>query len=318
MKKFLLSTTALSFALTMSAVAADLPNRKAPIILPPPPLTWTGFYAGLNAGGAVDASDNVYVAEGPVFLNAAPFGLAGALLGSATAASAGTGVLGNNFGGVIGGGQVGYNYQFGGGGLGSGWVVGLEADIQGVAGSSGNSNSVSGAPLGPPAPPGFGMVGVTQVSRSLDYLGTLRGRIGFLFTPTLLLYGTGGLAYGGVNSSTSQFQTFVPANPAPPGTITGAWGTGGSFSDTLVGWTAGGGLEWMFMPNWSAKVEYLYYDLGSINYGSGVSGSIVAASGVPLWLNGTWTSARFNGHIARAGVNYHFNWGAPPPVLAKF
>ena len=233
MKKFLLSTTALSFALTMSAVAADLPNRKAPPFVPPPsPMTWTGFYVGLNAGGAFDASDNVYVVEGPVFLNAAPFGLAATLLGSGTAASVGTGVVGSNFGGFIGGGQVGYNYQFGGGGLGSGWVVGLEADIQGVGGSSSNSNLVSGAPLGPPAAPGFGMVGVTQVSKSLDYLGTLRGRIGFLFTPTLLLYGTGGLAYGGVNSSTSQFQAFVPANPAPPGFLTGAWGTGGSTSRT--------------------------------------------------------------------------------------
>jgi len=316
MKKFLLSVAALSSTLTVSAFAADLPSRKEPILLPAP-LTWTGVYVGLNAGGAIDASNNVYVVQHPVFLNDTRLGLDGAMLGSFTSASAGTGSVGNNNGGFIGGGQVGYNYQFDGG-VGSGWLVGLEADIQGVAGSSGNSNSILGAPLGPPAPPGFGMLGVTQVSKSLDYLGTARGRIGFLFAPTLLLYGTGGLAYGGVHSSTSQFQTFVPANPAPPGILAGAWGAGGSFSNTLVGWTAGGGLEWMFMPNWSAKVEYLYYDIGSINYSSGASGSIFLPTGAPLWLNGVGTSARFNGHIARAGVNYHFNWGAPAPVLARY
>ena len=86
---------------------------------------------------------------------------------------------------------------------------------------------------------------VTEVSKSVDYLGTVRGRIGFLFATTLLVYATGGLAYGSVKSSTSQFQGFVPPLPFA---ITQAWGAAGSYSDTRTGWTVGGGLEWMFLP----------------------------------------------------------------------
>ena len=127
--------------------------------------------------------------------------------------------------------------------MGSVWVAGIEADIQGVAGSNGASNIVSGAPL--PVAPAFGVVSVTEVSKSVDYLGTVRGRIGFLFATTLLVYATGGLAYGSVKSSTSQFQGFVPPLPFA---ITQAWGAAGSYSDTRTGWTVGGGLEWMFLP----------------------------------------------------------------------
>jgi outer membrane immunogenic protein len=324
MKKILLSATALSLALTASAFAADLPSRKAPIIIPPPPPTWTGFYVGLNAGGTFDASSNIYVTNAPVFVNGTPLVFPTASATSAAAAAAGTAWLGNNNSGFIGGGQVGYNYQFGAGGLGwgSGWVAGVEADIQGVAGTGGSSSSVSGAPLAvPPFPPGFAVLSVTNVSKSLDYLGTVRGRIGFLFTPTLLVYGTGGLAYGGVSSNTSQFQAGTGPVPFFGPSVTAAWGSAGSFSDTRVGWTAGGGLEWMFAPNWSAKLEYLYYNLGSVTYSSGVSGSfgnIAPIVGQPFFLNTTWTTARFNGHIVRAGVNYHFNWGVPAPVLAKY
>ena len=141
----------------------------------------------------------------------------------------------------------------------------------------------------------------------------MRGRLGWLFTPTLLVYGTGGLAYGGVNTSFSiaQFTSNVLLRPG--------FGAG-SFADTRVGWTAGGGIEWMFWPNWSAKVEYLYYDLGTVSY-SGLVAPLLqgGAAGAPnpLFANFYQTRARFDGNIVRAGVNYHFNWGAPP-VVAKY
>jgi hypothetical protein len=80
MKKFLLSAAALSSTLTVSAFAADLPSRKEPILLPAP-LTWTGLYVGLNAGGAIDASNNVYIVQHPVFFNDTRLGLDGAMLG---------------------------------------------------------------------------------------------------------------------------------------------------------------------------------------------------------------------------------------------
>ncbi len=306
MKKLLLSATALGLAMTAgSAFAADLPSRKAPpvYVAPAPVATWTGFYVGLNAGGTFGGSQDVNV--GTYGLSSFP--IAGAVGLASASASAGTGNFPVNNGGFIGGGQIGYNYQFY-----NNFVVGLEADIQGIAGSSSTSTGSTGGVI--PGAPLNAVTGGVTTSKSLDYLGTVRGRIGYLVTPTLLLYGTGGLAYGGANSSTSIFQGIT----GPTAGITNSWGTSGSYSDTLVGWTAGAGGEWMFMPHWSAKLEYLYYDLGSVTYGSGVTGNSFIATGTSIFLNGVSTQTHFNGHIVRAGINYHFNWGSAAPVLAKY
>jgi outer membrane immunogenic protein len=267
MKKAILITAA-SLAAVGSAFAADLPSRKAPpaYIPPPPVMTWTGFYAGVNIGGGWSAnsanSNNTALYVSPATGNLY------ALPGNTTG--------GNNAGGVVGGGQIGYNYQI------SSFVIGAEADIQGTSMRSGGNNNwalyadplVAGGFLAPLSPSGNAGV-------ALNWFGTVRGRAGFLFTPTLLLYGTGGFAYGGVQ-----------------GGVTG-------YSNTRTGWTAGGGIEWMFMPNWSAKAEYLYTDLSS----GGTQGTFG-------WNWGYHRHPQFN--VVRAGVNYHFNWGAPAPVLAKY
>ena len=77
-----------------------------------------------------------------------------------------------------------------------------------------------------------------------------------------------------------------------------------------VGWTVGAGGEWMFAPNWSLKAEYLYYDLGTANYATGLSQFCLGAGcAVPggLFASTTGiTSVRFTGSTARVGVNYHF------------
>ncbi len=306
MKKFLLSATALGLAMTAgSAFAADLPSRKAPptYIAPAPVATWTGFYVGLNAGGAFGGSQNVNV--GTYGFQSVVAG--GGLAAASASALAGTGNFPINNGGFIGGGQVGYNYQFY-----NNFVVGLEADIQGIAGSSSTATASTGA--GVPGFPLNAVAGAVATSKTLDYLGTVRGRIGYLVTPTLLVYATGGLAYGGVNSSTSIFQGIT----GPSFGITTAYGTSGVYSNTRAGWTAGAGAEWMFMPNWSAKLEYLYYDLGTANYGAGAMGSAFTAGGGSFFTNLVATTTKFDGHVVRAGVNYHFNWGSAAPVLAKY
>ncbi|MBM3564345.1 MAG: porin family protein, partial [Alphaproteobacteria bacterium] len=163
------------------------------------------------------------------------------------------------------------------------------------------------------------IVSALTTSKRLDYIGTVRGRLGWLFTPTLLAYGTGGLAYGGVSVSTSIAQFNNDCAQFPGACISGAAFSSGAFSDTRVGWTVGGGLEWMFWPNWSAKVEYLYYDLGNVSYSAGalttLGNTIFAGSVVAGVVSQTQT--RFNGNIVRAGVNYHFNWGAAP-IVAKY
>ncbi len=156
---------------------------------------------------------------------------------------------------------------------------------------------------------------MTQVRGSLNYLGTVRGRIGWSVIPTLLVYGTGGFAYGGVtlNTLTAVIPT-SPYFPSPASFFTGPGLGGVNLSTVQTGWTAGGGLEWMFLPNWSAKAEYLYYDLGSL------SGTFMMASNnkdtlLPgLATFGGQVRARLNGNLARAGVNYHFNWGALDPI----
>jgi len=272
---------------------------------------WTGFYVGLNAGGTWANNNSVTTTAfpGPAAATFESEAATSALLASGARSS------GSN-GGFIGGGQIGYNWQFGGGSFGgfggNAFVAGIEADIQGIAGSTGSASSFAAG--GVPLFPTETMTSSVSVSKQLSYFGTVRGRLGYLITPTLLAYGTGGLAYGGVQSNTSIFQNDCCIFP---GGVSAAAIGAGAFSDTRVGWTVGGGVEWMFMPNWSAKVEYLYYDLGNVSYA--VSPLIANAPGfaVPTWTSFASTTMRFNGNIVRAGLNYHFNWGSAP-VVARF
>ena len=280
MKKILLSATALSLALTASAFAADLPSRKAPpaYVPPPPPLTWNGFYAGLNLGGGWSASSGQNLVSAywdPTY----PFASNLTSNGQTNLFFLPNNNQSGNNGGVIGGLQIGYNFQFN-----PSIVVGVETDFQGSSLSGqGPSNYAfypspfRSAPLGEQSL--IPVAAINGGNLALDYIGTVRGRAGWLFTPTLLVYGTAGFAYGGVS----------------------AWNQ----TNIRSGWTAGGGLEWMFAPNWSAKVEYLYADLQS----GGITGTFGYNYGYHF-------HPEIN--IVRAGVNYHFNWAAPAPVLAKY
>ena len=286
MKKILFAVSAVALALTAgSAFAADLPSRKeAPIYIPPPPPPmWTGFYGGLNIGGGWDdgGSSTGYsayfdpkfaIGSTPTtgFFRPRPIGPAN-LFFEPNGNSLGTA------GGVVGGLQVGYNYQFGQ------FVLGVETDFQGTSISGGGNNASQSLILSPYGARGSEFLApigaLAGANTSLSWFGTVRGRVGYLFLPTLLIYGTGGFAYGQVN-------TF-------------------GFSNTDTGWTAGGGVEWLFAPNWSAKAEYLFVDLSN----NGATGA--------LGFNfGSRFQPQYN--IVRAGVNYHFNWGAPAPVLAKY
>ena len=240
MKRLLSAASLIALALSAgSALAADLPYRKdAPVYVPPPPpaVTWNGIYAGANIGGGWGAGSG-----NSNYWNV--FGLNG-------------GVTNNLGGGVVGGGQVGYNYS-----LTPLFLVGLESDFQGTSATATTGSRVGG----------------------LDWFGTVRGRVGVTFMPSLLIYGTGGFAYG-------QYRSGLTLNTA-----------------VQSGWTAGGGVEWMFMPNWSAKIEYLY---------SNISGGNVNGFNAGIGINNVNNHTRWN--TVRAGVNYHFNWAASVPVFAKY
>lgn len=313
----------LPFSLLLAGAALAADRHAAPALPPapmlpasPPPPLWSGFYVGLNAGGAWSDNTTVALGSGPLWVASdnpgpsppAPPHYAAAAVQGATGA-----LLTGGSAGFIGGGQIGYNYQPGF--AGDSLLVGLEADIQGVAGLAGAGNSLTNVPVYGPNVFNDAISGVFAARKSLDYLGTVRGRLGYIVAPTLLVYGTGGLAYGGVNLGVAGVQSL---NPPYAGFVLSGPGAA-NFSDTRAGWTAGGGVEWMFMRGWSAKVEYLYYDLGSIRANLGGTTSTLTGAGAAdglKWATATQAVARFNGNIVRAGVNYHFNWGGEPVVAS--
>lgn len=325
--KNIVSIAAIAAALSAgSAFAADLPSHKAP---PPaaPVLSWTGAYAGLNAGYNWGTNGNVGSQNyAPSWLEAAPE--LGEPWVSASGPLAMSGKASNTQSGFIGGAQFGYNYQWG-----TKYVVGIETDIQGT-GINGSSTIRGGAAYAQPYNQGTNCcqttsnaTGATQVNAGLNYLGTVRGRVGYLVTPTLLLYGTGGFTYGGAYAKVSQ--TAVENLGYPLGVIAGVnfgsvysnstWIGGGQQNQILTGWNAGGGAEWMFMSNWSLKGEASYWDLGRMN----VNTVTTAASGQQTFggylPNTGWgrTSVAYSGVQAKLGINYHFNF-SPETVVAKF
>lgn len=293
MKKLILSTVAL-VAMAGNAFTADLRSIKsAPAVDPEP--SWKGFYVGLNAGGEWANTNNVNIYTWPTK----------PLLGYfTTAAPLNGGISSGSSLGLIGGGQVGYNLQTAFSGF--NFVVGLETDFQGLANSKNTRQSpFSALTLTFSGHDQYPTDSLTTVTTLLAYLGTVRGRVGILAIPSLLLYGTAGLAYGGVNVGIDLYQRFGAAQ-----------GSGySSHNSTSAGWTAGGGAEWMFLPNWTAKAEYLYYDLGYLQ----TNANFVAWSSPGAQLTyGSQGTTQFTGNIIRAGVNYHFDLANFTQVVAKF
>lgn len=289
-----------------SSFAADLANKKAP----PPVLatpTWKGFYVGLNAGGIWSNSGSTNMATQPV---------AQTLISTPSAQNYYSSLNGSldigSTAGFLGGGQLGYNWQPGL--LNNNLVFGFETDIQGVV-STGKTAGTFNRAL--PVATNGTLLNSINANGNMDFFGTVRGRLGYLATPTLLVYGTGGLSYGSVSYSVNLAQYGLNAS----GTID-QLGVGSTYySNVQVGWTAGGGLEWMFMPNWSAKVEYLYYDLGSVTMNLTSYASRLATGSVASTNGTVWTASQINGNIsgnlARAGVNYHMNL-SPSAIVAKY
>ena len=195
--------------------------------------------------------------------------------------------------GAVGGLEAGYNWQFD-----PRWVLGIEADLNGANfRGTGGSTSVYSPTTN---------INLSS-SQAIDWYDTVRARIGWLATPNLLIFGTGGVAYGQVRNSAAL--TFV--SPLPGSAAVGAGGFAitctvnttcyaGSSASTNVGWAAGGGLEWMFDRHWTAKVEYQFVDLGSQTF--------IAAA--PRALIGAVSSFNVNFkdqlNVVRVGVNYRF------------
>jgi len=257
-----------------NAAAADMPLKAAP--LPPAPVvdSWAGFYLGGNVGyssGRVRYSSAV----SNVFPGSTQFGTID------TTASQ------RSLAGVIGGGQIGYNWQ-----AGPGWVLGFETDFQGSGQrnrSDTNNQELNGVP---PALQNA----LTTIDQKLDWFGTVRGRLGYT-VGTVMFYGTGGYAYGRVEETEFRSRT-----PVVPGSASLAGGA--TVTATRSGWTAGAGAEAKLFGNWSAKIEYLYMDLGSITNNHNILITSGANNGVVV--NNVTSTSHFQDHIFRAGLNYKF------------
>jgi outer membrane immunogenic protein len=220
---------------------------KAPVLMPAPvPIaSWTGFYVGLNAGAAWQMANADYGC-----------GVEGCSSGGRRA----------NGVGFIGGGQVGYNWQ-----MSPSWVLGVEADIAGLAGKKAT------------APADFNTSKGNGVEAQINWLSTVRGRVGWLMHQDTMLYFTGGVAFGEVKNTFAPNGVSASCNPAF---------CQKSVSKTKTGWTLGGGIEHMLDPHWTVAVEALYVDLGT------TTGTNVDGSKASTFKN---TAA-----IARLKVNYKF------------
>ena len=212
---------ALTAVIAAPASAADLAVRPAAVAAPA--AIWTGVYAGVNLGG--DWADS-----GPIRR------------------------------GVLGGGQIGYNWQHGN------LVLGAETDIQG-AGMQ-RSQVLTSA-----------IASAITSNQSVDYLGTVRGRIG-LASGNWLAYASGGLAYTTINRDGAGIVG-----------VTGSY----SGSNTDIGYAVGAGLEWAFLERWSAKAEYLHSEFSGDTVTYPTTAPAITIHYNPLKMN-----------IARIGVNYRF------------
>jgi outer membrane immunogenic protein len=209
MKRLLLGTIAvISLGAAMPAYAADLPVKAPMMSAPAPGYSWTGLYIGAHVGGAFAGSD----------------------------------FFGNDDAQLMGGGQIGMDYQFA-----PMWVLGIEANY------SFATTDDSGLAF-------FG-------NRNL---GSVTGRLGYAMGPALL-YAKGGYAWADTRAS---------------------FGFNGGGDN---GYTVGGGIEYMLIPNWSVKLEYQYYNFGDVTF----------VSAPPVVI----TNFTNDEHTLKLGVNYRFNWG---------
>lgn len=260
MKRFLLASTGLA-VLSVAALAADLPSRNRQPVTPvvvASGFNWTGIYAGLNAGYGWSGGDSWRNVGNPAAL---AFAGAGTLpLSGSTSRS-----------GFVGGAQIGANYQIGQ------FVIGAETDIMSLNSAKRTNIALASGTYG-------------SFKNSSTWLGTARVRLGFTPVDRLLVYGTGGAAYGSVRQS-----GWLTA----PGIGGGTWS--GSQSNTKFGWALGAGAEYAITNNVTAKLEYLYYDLGRSNVGLAAGNAPGVASGAAPLLR-----SENRGNIVRVGVNYKF------------
>ena len=183
---------------------------------------------------------------------------------------------------VIGGGFIGCNAQF------NTWVLGIEGDWSGTH----LNDTVVGPNLFPGgAPVGSGFV---SFSRSVEWLASVRGRLGYTITPSVLLYATGGAAWAHTNFS--GLDAFAGGCPNC---------VSFAYSSTPAGWVAGAGIEWAWTSNWLLRAEYLHYDV------QGSTSPVAFFAPTFTFPGAQYFYGRDHIDEVRAGISYKFSLGAP-------
>ncbi|TMK00313.1 MAG: TonB-dependent receptor, partial [Alphaproteobacteria bacterium] len=187
--------------------------------------------------------------------------------------------------GAIGGAQAGYNW------LAGNWLAGIEGDLN-YSGQRAKLNAVCPGEVCNPALVGViddpSVVANSEHGQKLEWFATLRGRLGVILTPDAIAYATGGVAVGEVMTAGTVFGFDADGNPV--NTIV-------SSHNTKAGYAAGGGIEGRLAGNWTAKIEYLYLDLGTVT---------TMPAPAPNSTTTTAFNSRITDNLLRIGINYKF------------
>ena len=280
MSKIRITTIIAAFAMASSAFAADLPSKKAPPIAPVPTIDWSGLYFGATGGYAFDSHPSmaleayqngmfVIPGETPVF---APYGWA----------QGAHALLHND--GFVAGGNLGVQKQFGI------FVLGGEASIEVPIGGNTHTATFPTAPLvaGIPTVAQLGAGWTTRID------GT--GKLGVTILPNLLLYVGGGPA--AVKTANSVYGGSAQL-------LAQGYGQAG---ETFLGWHVKGGIDFMILPGWSAKIEFDHADFGEHT----VRGAGLAYNSTPALISTLQSTFIGHKHFAeetvRVGITYHTNF----------
>jgi len=275
------------------AFAADM-ALKAPPPAPAPVYNWTGWYVGVNAGASFGNAKTDF--------NGAPVTT---FLG--TVVTGGFASSEREYpDGFIGGGQIGYNWQFS-----PLIVLGVEADFQGAL--ERDNENLSNPFNFTPFPGSTGTV-VADYTTKIDWFGTVRGRIGYVWgNGNVMSYLTGGLAYGKVDlegTNTVSGTVLTGGAAGVPFSITHAFGHNEVNTGWVVGYGTEGVIDFWGARNWTWKIEGLYMDLGHLDATSTVGVDHSTFTPGFLILNASsgqvTTHSHFTDGILRAGLNYKF------------
>jgi outer membrane immunogenic protein len=340
MKKILLASVA-ALGLAGSASAADMAVKAPPLV---PVFSWTGCYLGVNGGwigGRDEYSHSTYVGALPRIINNTTNVIIEDVANNTTIGPGQNSTItynqvidpyshSSNASAGTAGGQFGCQYQSGAFVLGGEWDFnwsGLKEDHTATYGSAfwanfwnpGTNNPIVFNPNGIPFYGPYSGLTSVWTHKQLDWFSTARVRAGWAVWDRVLVYATGGLVVGALDAYTTMNSGGLLNGVSLNNDFFGA------YRKNRIGWTAGGGFEWAFAQNWTAKAEFLYLDFGSFDYVSPYVTNVATACGANLVAGLSpcnayhRTSIDATEYVARVGINYLFHLGpAALPVVARY